>query len=269
MEFILMIHIVLVEDDLRLAKLIEQFLQQNNFRVTVLNTGENAPDIIHSLQADLILLDIMLPKMDGFTICRELRKGTTKSFDKPIIFLTAKDSDFDHVLGLEIGADDYIIKPVVPHVLLAHINVVLRRSQKNSSSQSEEINIGQLSIHKKARKVRYFNRVVELTSHEFELLWLLAKNAGEPQSRDTIHQQIIGREYDGLDRSVDVRISRLRKKLHDDNHTPHKIITVWGKGYLFSTTAWDKDDENLKQSASPQMSEEIPILSDRNNKAST
>jgi len=229
-----MTHILLVEDDLRLSRLIQQFLQQNNFKVTVLNTGENAPEIILKHQPDLVLLDIMLPKMDGFTICRALRK----SFENPIIFLTAKDSDFDHVLGLEIGADDYIIKPVVPHVLLAHINVVLRRSKQHKPQSNQDIIIGELAILKQSRQVIYQNKSVELTSHEFELLWLLARNAGEPQSRDYIHKKMIGREYDGLDRSVDVRISRLRKKLNDDPDTPYKIITVWGKGYLFSTTAW-------------------------------
>ena len=169
-----MTHILLVEDDLRLAQLIKQFLGQQNFTVTVLNTGENAPQLIIKHQPDLVILDIMLPKMDGFSICRELRKF----FDRPIIFLTAKDSDFDHVLGLEIGADDYIIKPVVPHVLLAHINVVLRRNTKKSQSVNEEINIGNLSIHKKSRKVYFQQKPVTLTSHEFELLWLLALNAG-------------------------------------------------------------------------------------------
>lgn len=232
-----MTHILLVEDDLRLAKLIEQFLQQNNFKVTVLTTGENAPEIILKHQPDLVILDIMLPKMDGFTICKTLRK----SFTQPIIFLTAKDSDFDHVLGLEIGADDYIIKPVVPHVLLAHINVVLRRSQQVKTSENQDITIGELTILKKARQVFYRKQLVDLTSHEFELLWLLARHAGEPLSRDLIHNAMIGREYDGLDRSVDVRISRLRKKLHDDPSTPYKIITVWGKGYLFSTTAWGEN----------------------------
>ncbi|WP_206484524.1 response regulator transcription factor [Thalassotalea sp. G2M2-11] len=231
-----MTHITLVEDDVRLANLIQQFLESNNFSVTVLNSGENAPQLIIDSQPDLVILDVMLPKMDGFTICKRLRK----SFDKPIIFLTAKDSDFDHVLGLEIGADDYIIKPVVPHVLLAHINVVLRRSSHQSSNNHQDIIVGELSILKKSRRVIYQQQAVDLTSHEFELLWLLAKNADEPLNRDYIHKQMIGREYDGLDRSVDVRISRLRKKLGDDPNNPYKIITVWGKGYLFNTNAWQQ-----------------------------
>ncbi|MBL4764661.1 MAG: response regulator [Colwellia sp.] len=229
-----MLHILLVEDDLRLSTLIQQFLQQNNFCVTVLNSGEKAADFILSKQPDLVILDIMLPKMDGFSICRKIRH----QFTKPIIFLTAKDSDFDHVLGLEIGADDYIIKPVEPHVLLARIQMLLRRVSYNKQQDISEIVIGELRIDKASRQVFMGDKHIELTSHEYELLWLLATNAGEPQSRDYIHQQMIGREYDGLDRSVDVRISRLRKKLGDNTKLPYKIITVWGKGYLFSTTAW-------------------------------
>ena len=226
-------HITLVEDDKRLAELVQQFLQQNNFQVTVINRGDKAIDFILANNPDLLILDIMLPYMDGFTICRNIRQKYTN----PILFLTAKDSDFDHVLGLEIGADDYIIKPIEPHVLLARINTLFRRV--HNKSDRAKLLFGKLSIDKQARLVKYDKQVIELTSHEFELLWLLANDAGEIQSRDYIHQKMIGREYDGLDRSVDVRISRLRKKLFDNTESPFRLITVWGKGYMFSATAWD------------------------------
>jgi len=229
-----MLHILLVEDDVRLASLIQQFLQSNNFKVTVLHSGEQAPAFILSKQPDIVILDIMLPKLDGFSICRRVRQ----QFSNPILFLTAKDSDLDHVIGLEIGADDYIIKPVVPHVLLARINMVLRRTQKSKTAEQDSIQIGQLKIDKKSRQVHLSKEYIELTSHEFELLWLLANNPDEPQSRDFIHQEMIGREYDGFDRSVDVRVSRLRKKLADDTEKPYKILTIWGKGYLFCSSAW-------------------------------
>jgi len=229
-----MLHILLVEDDVRLASLIQQFLQSNNFKVTVLHSGEQAPAFILSKQPDVVILDIMLPKLDGFSICRRIRQ----QFSNPILFLTAKDSDLDHVIGLEIGADDYIIKPVVPHVLLARINMVLRRTQKSKTTEQDSIQIGQLNIDKKSRQVHLNKEYIELTSHEFELLWLLANNPDEPQSRDFIHQEMIGREYDGFDRSVDVRVSRLRKKLADDTEKPYKILTIWGKGYLFCSSAW-------------------------------
>lgn len=229
-------HILLVEDDLRLASLIEQFLIKNQFKVSVLHSGKKACEYILKYQPDLVLLDVMLPELDGFSICREIRG----KFTNPILFLTAKDSDFDHVLGLEIGADDYIIKPVEPHVLLARINMVLRRVKNYKKEHVDEIHIGLLDVFKKSRQVFLKDERIELTTHEFELLWLLASKAGDVQSREVIHRKMLGREYDGFDRSVDVRISRLRKKLGDNTESPFKIITVWGKGYLFSNTAWDE-----------------------------
>ncbi len=233
MECILMANILLVEDDERLAKLIKDFLKQNGFDVTVLHRGDHALDYIKKSQPDLTILDVMLPKVDGFSICRAVRPF----YQQPILFLTAKDSDIDHVLGLEIGADDYLTKPIEPRVLLARINTRLRRKSAPELAV-ETLSYGELVIDKTARRVTLSNQLIDLTSHEFELLWLLAENAGEPQSRDYIHQKMIGREYDGLDRSVDVRVSRLRKKLHDNVEQPFRIITVWGKGYMLSKTAW-------------------------------
>jgi len=228
-------HILLVEDDVRLSQLIAQFLSQNNFNVEVIQRGDTVVDYVSTTSPDLILLDVMLPHLDGFSILRKLREFYTK----PVLFLTAKDSDFDHVKGLEIGADDYIIKPIEPHVLLARINSALRRAIPHIHAHHQQLVFGHLSIDKDTCAVTLAQKAVELTSHEFELLWLLASQAGETQSRDFIHQQMLGREYDGLDRSVDVRVSRLRKKLNDDLKNPTKIITVWGKGYVFCNTAWD------------------------------
>jgi len=161
------------------------------------------------------------------------------------LFLTAKDSAIEHVMGLEMGADDYIVKPVDPHVLLARINLMLRKSDQ-ANQQSNSLNLrrfGQLTIDKSARNVSLFNQSIELTSHEFELLWLLAENAGEPLSRDDIHKKMIGREYDGLDRTVDVRVSRLRKKLNDDSDKPYRLVTVWGKGYMLCPDAWAEENK--------------------------
>lgn len=227
--------VLLIEDDKRLADLVEQFLTHNSFKVTVLERGDLVVDYLKHHQPDLILLDIMLPGSDGFSIIKKIRQ----TFTRPILFLTAKDSDFDHVTGLELGADDYIIKPVEPHVLLARINNALRRAAPISNDNSQELSFGQLYINNSMRTVSLAGKSIILTSHEFELLWLLANNAGEVQSRDYIHKTMIGREYDGFDRSVDVRVSRLRKKLDDDLSAPTRIITVWGKGYIFSPTAWD------------------------------
>lgn len=229
-------HIALIEDDDRLASLIEKFLVQNAYQVSRISEGDKAVDFILQAQPDLVLLDINLPKMDGFSICRAIRRQYTK----PVLFLTAKDSDFDHVSGLEMGADDYIIKPIEPHVLLARIHNAFRRGQLSQTHNDQTLTFGELEIEKHSRIVTLAGEPIELTTHEFELLWLLASHAGEVQSREYVHQQMIGREYDGLDRSVDVRVSRLRKKLNDNLKKPYRIVTVWGKGYVFSATAWDK-----------------------------
>jgi two-component system OmpR family response regulator/two-component system response regulator RstA len=229
-------HIILVEDDPRLSELVQAFLQQNGFKVTVINRGDTALEQIPGLKADLLVLDIMLPGMDGMALCRAIRP----QYSGPILFLTAKDSDFDQVLGLEIGADDYVIKPVEPRVLLARINNLLRRVSipAEPEADSDELSFDSLHIKLHSRTVSLDGEGIELTSHEFDLLWLLASHAGETKSREFIHEAMIGREYDGLDRTVDVRISRLRKKLRDHTQSPYRIKTIWGKGYLFVPDAW-------------------------------
>lgn len=227
-------NIVLVEDDQRLAALVVDFLSKNGFRVSWFESGTLALGEILKSPPDLILLDINLPDCDGFSLCRKLRRH----LPTPILFLTARDSNNDQINGLELGGDDYLVKPVEPAVLLARIQSVLRRCQTQLTSNGK-LTFGRLSIDIQARRVHYDGQVIDLTSHEFELLCLLANHPGQVQTREFVHLKMIGREYDGLDRSVDVRISRLRKKLFDDVKKPYRIITVWGKGYLFSATAWD------------------------------
>lgn len=229
--------ILLVEDDQRLAELISAFLKQNNFTVTHVANGNLVLKKVKELEPDVILLDIMLPGTDGFSLCRSLRPH----YSKPILFLTAKNSDIDQVLGLELGADDYIIKPIEPRVLLARINALLRRiePQQTQERAQEQLQFGQLKLDKCQMEAQLHGEFITLTSHEFELLWLLAEQAGHPLSREQIHIKLIGREYDGIDRSVDVRISRLRKKLLDDPKAPYKIKTIWGKGYLLVPGAWE------------------------------
>ena len=187
----------------------------------------------------LIILDVMLPGDDGFTLCKQLRRHYTG----PLLFMTAKDDDFDHVLGLEIGADDYITKPIEPRVLLARIHALLRRTaarhHEEPSQTQSVLTFGKLSIDKSARSVTLGGESIKLTSHEFDMLWLLATNAASVVDRNTIYSEIIGREYDGLDRSADVRVSRLRKKLKDNASNPYRIKTIWGKGFFFVADAWN------------------------------
>lgn len=227
--------ILLVEDDKQLSDLVTDFLTSEGFHVKQEFRGDTVAKRVNKFSPDLILLDIMLPGKDGFTVCRDLRPEYTG----PILMLTAKSTDFDQVLGLEIGADDYVIKPVEPRVLLARINALLRRGNLPSiSDEKAELTCGSLHINRASRKVTLKQESIELTSQEFDLLWLLASKPGEVQNRDYIYKAVIGREYDGLDRSVDVRVSRLRKKLNDSTEAPFRIKTIWGQGYLFVEDAW-------------------------------
>ena len=228
--------ILLVEDDRQLSELVTDFLTSEGYHVKQEFRGDTVAKRVDLFKPDLIILDIMLPGKDGFAVCRDIRP----SFSGPILMLTAKSTDFDQVLGLEIGADDYVIKPVEPRVLLARVTALLRRGQlPNQSQEVGEVTHGDLHINRASRKVTLKEENVDLTSQEFDLLWLLAIKAGEVQNRDYIYKAVVGREYDGLDRSVDVRVSRLRKKLFDDTETPFRIKTIWGQGYLFVPDAWE------------------------------
>ncbi|MBL4909326.1 MAG: response regulator [Alteromonadaceae bacterium] len=227
--------ILLVEDDRQLSEMIKDFLESEGLHVIQEYRGDRVAKTVEKHSPDLIILDLMLPGKDGFTICRDLRP----EFTKPILMLTAKSTDFDQVLGLEIGADDYVIKPVEPRVLLARINALLRRGKLPDVEQgNNEVVHGNLIINRSSRQAILDNEKIDLTSQEFDLLWLLASRAGEVQNRDYIYKAVVGRDYDGLDRSVDVRISRLRKKMHDSNESPFRIKTIWGQGYLFVPDAW-------------------------------
>ncbi len=225
--------ILLVDDDVELTSLISQFLTMNGFDVEIESNGDNAVKRTWSLKPDLIVLDLMLPGLDGLSICRQIRED----FFGPIIMLTALDDDIDEVTGLEVGADDYLCKPIKPRVLLAHIRAQLRRH--THISQQLDINIktalsDELVIDATKRKVSYQQQEISLTCAEFDLLWVLASHAGRIISRDELHQEIFRLAYDGLDRSIDLRISRLRKKLSDNSKEPNIIKTIRNKGYLLA-----------------------------------
>src|SRR4051812_21537504 len=222
-------HILLVEDDRRLAELVKDFLENNEFIVTIEGNGNRVLRQCQQLNPTLIVLDLMLPGKDGLTICQELRPA----YRGPILMLTARNENIDQVLGLEFGADDYVVKPVEPRVLLARIRALMRRYYQLDTIEQENLVFDQLSIHPTARKVQLGGEEVGLSSHEFDLLMALAKHAGQVIGREYLFNQIYNREYDGLDRTIDVRISQLRKKLQDNPDNPSRIKTIWGKGYLF------------------------------------
>lgn len=220
-------HILLVEDDARLAKLICEYLQQQGFAMQWESRGDTALEHF-AAHTNLVILDLMIPGVDGLEVCRQLREHYTG----PIVMLTAKGSDIDQVLGLELGADDYILKPVEPRVLLARIRALLRRFDKRSDEVAT-ISCGDLDIVPAAQQATLRGEPLPLTTQEFDLLCLLSSRPGEVFTRDELYQHLRGMEYDGLDRSVDVCVSHLRKKLGDDGDRPQMIKTVWGKGYLF------------------------------------
>ncbi len=227
--------ILLVEDDLRLASLVSEYLRKQSYDIDVEHQGDMAVQRIISEMPDLVILDLMLPGKDGFTICREVRSGYTG----PILILTAREDDMDQVVGLELGADDYVKKPVEPRVLLARIRALFRRAQPSEGlGQSNELVFGGLCLSSSSRNVTLDGKIMDLSTSEFDLLWLLASKAGEVLDRDQLYQEVKGIEYDGIDRSIDVAISRLRKKLNDNPDHPYRIKTVWGAGYLFVADAW-------------------------------
>ncbi len=230
------VDILLVEDDRRLADLTAEYFRQNGLTVAIESRGDRAMARFKDEQPRLILLDLMLPGTDGLTICRELRE----IFDGPILIYTARDSDIDQVIGLEAGADDYVAKPIDPIVLLARTRALLRRVEKGAEQKKAigEIMLGGLRISETAQEVWLAGSKIQLTTQEFELLCLLARNAGKILSREEIFRQLRGIDYDGLDRSIDGRISKLRSKLVDSAVTPTRIKTVWGKGYLLVPDAW-------------------------------
>jgi len=244
--------ILLVEDDQRLSDLISEYLTKQGLLVEVEYRGDTAVQRILELQPDLVVLDLMLPGLDGLEVCRQVRPA----YQSPILMLTARDEDVDQIVGLELGADDYVIKPVQPRILLARIRTLLRRVQpihvtngssslnrqgnlhRNTQGFNQLLDFDRLKINPAAREVTLDRQVIELTTQEYELLYLLANNAGVVLSRDQIFEAMSGIEYDGLDRSVDIRISRLRKLLENNSDKPSGIKTVRGQGYLFVAKGW-------------------------------
>ena len=224
-------HILIVDDDAELAAMISGFLSNNGLRNEVVGDGHAAIAAVAERPPRLLILDLMLPGMDGLSVCRELRPA----FSAPILMLTALADDIDEVTGLEVGADDYLAKPVRPRVLLARVRALLRRSDAAAASEPERIiECGDLRIDRGAREVECAGASIDLTAAEFELLWLLAEQRGHVVSRESLHEKTLHTLYDGLDRTIDLRISRLRRKLGDDPKQPVRIKTVRGRGYLLA-----------------------------------
>jgi len=223
--------VLIIDDDHKLNKLLKDYLAQ--FQMTVL-TAENPHDglgLFRQRAPSLIILDLMLPEMDGFAVCREIRKTSSV----PIIMLTARGDLPDRVAGLELGADDYLAKPFEPRELVARIQSVLRRSGSlgKDPSQSLHMEAEDLTVNFRTRSAWLEGRSLDLTTMEFEILALFLHNPGAVMSREEIMERIRGVDWEAFNRSIDVSVSRLRQKLHDDPKNPRYIKTIWGAGYQF------------------------------------
>lgn len=225
--------ILVVDDEDAIRELIAFNLEQQNFDVIEALDGVEAINKVKAERPDLILLDVMLPRMDGLEVCQKLRYS--KEFANiPIIMLTARGEEVDRVLGLEIGADDYVTKPFSPRELIARVKAMFRRlAQPQTISDSKDLMIGLIKIDLARHLVTFQDVELELTPKEFELLYLLAQNAGKVLTRDVLLEKVWGYEYMGDTRTVDVHIRRLRKKMEDINPDPDYIETVRGIGYRF------------------------------------
>ncbi|WDD97251.1 response regulator transcription factor [Thalassomonas actiniarum] len=217
--------LLIVEDDQRIAKLLIQFLRSEHFDVHWLQNGEEAVAYIQQTPPDLVILDLMLPKMDGVEVCSAVRPD----FDKGILMLTAHEGDIIEVTALNAGVDDFLCKPVRTHVLLARLNALFRRQNKPQQSLVE---VQDLVINHDKRTLCRDNTNIPLAEAEFELLWQLATQAGSIVKRDDLFHLLRGKEYDGLDRSIDMRISKLRKKLSKGNPNKDYIRTIRQLGYI-------------------------------------
>jgi DNA-binding response OmpR family regulator len=231
-------HLLMIEDDARLADMVAQYLSQNGFVVS--RTGDGRSGLEHlshppALQVpELVLLDLMLPDMDGLEVCRKIRSMTGAVAQVPVLMLTAKGDAMDRIIGLELGADDYLPKPFEPRELLARIRAILRRRGESDKAAAQIMRFGSLEIDRDARTVAVGGNVCDITSYQFDLLVAMAERAGRVLSRDQIMEAVRGRELDAFDRSIDVHMGRIRAAIEVDAKDPKRILTVRGVGYVFA-----------------------------------
>lgn len=217
--------VLIVEDDPKLSGLLKQFLSKNGFRVSIEPRGDVAVTRIVGERPDVVILDIMLPGLDGLSVCRQVRPDYTGS----ILMLTARGEDVDEILGLEFGADDYMSKPMRPRVLLARVQALLRR-HGGVEVTGPSLTLGELVVSTANRTVHFQDREISLTTAEFDLVWFLAERAGTVVSRDDLYRGLRGIDWDGTDRSIDLRVSRVRRKLGDSGR--EVIKSLRGEGYM-------------------------------------
>jgi DNA-binding response OmpR family regulator len=219
--------ILVIEDDARLAEMISEYLGGSGFRVSIAAGGRAGLERLAREPFDALVLDLMLPDMDGLEVCRELRAKS----DTPVLMLTARGDAADRIVGLELGADDYLPKPFQPRELLARLRAILRRAK---SGRSTLLRFGHLEIDRDSRSVRVDGEERSLTGYQFALLLALAENAGRVLSRESLMDLVKGEPLEAFDRSIDVHVSRIRAAIEDDPKKPRRIVTVRGAGYVFA-----------------------------------
>lgn len=230
-------HLLMIEDDARLAQMVGEYLGQSGMQVTHRADGASG---LAQLQGqveplpDLVILDLMLPDMDGLDVCRRIRALPGPAAQVPVLMLTAKGDPMDRIIGLELGADDYLPKPFEPRELLARIRAILRRRTDTSASTTQLLRFGTLEIDRDARSVTVDGAACDLTSYQFDLLVALAERAGRVLTRDQIMEAVRGRELEAFDRSIDVHMGRIRAAIEQDAKNPRRILTVRGVGYVFA-----------------------------------
>ncbi|HEX3849017.1 MAG TPA: response regulator transcription factor [Steroidobacteraceae bacterium] len=222
--------ILVVEDDPRLAEMLSEYLGQAGYRIAHVPLGARALEQLAESPFDAVVLDLMLPDMDGLDVCRELRVRS----DIPVLMLTGRGDAVDRIIGLELGADDYLPKPFQPRELLARLRAVLRRRAPGRPPADQAMHFGRLEIDTAARVVRLDGAARELTGYQFDLLVVLARRAGRVLSRDALMDAVKGEKLEAFDRSIDVHMSKLRAAIEDDPKKPRRVITVRGAGYVFA-----------------------------------
>ena len=227
----------MIEDDARLADMVAQYLGQSGYTVSNAPTAQaGLAQLQHPLAGpvELVILDLMLPDMDGLEVCRRIRALSGAAAQVPVLMLTAKGDPMDRIIGLEIGADDYLPKPFEPRELLARVRAVLRRRVEGAAPVATQLRFGSMEIDRDARTVTVAGAACELTSYQFDLLVAMAERAGRVLTRDQIMEAVRGRELDAFDRSIDVHMGRIRAAIEVDAKAPKRILTVRGVGYVFA-----------------------------------
>ena len=224
--------VLLIEDDSRLAGMVAEYLGKAGFHVIHAENGARGLTLHAREPVDVVILDLMLPDADGLDICRQIRARS----DSPILMLTARGDPMDRVVGLEMGADDYLPKPFEPRELLARLRAILRRSRSGprTASNPDVLRYGRLEIDRAGREVRLDGAICALTGYQFALLLTLAEHAGRVMSRDALMDTVKGEQIDAFDRSIDVHVSRIRAAIEDDPKKPRRVVTVRGTGYVFA-----------------------------------